>query len=205
MHLLHVAEFGIVSVRLYSVPATLIVGTHSFAAEIQGQMIKKRITQWCRKHPTSASTLLIKGSNSFLSSLPLFFATLTGYIPLHTIRFVLYRFAFGVDVPKDSIIYWRCRFNKPSLVHIGHHSIIGPDAFLDGRHGLYIGNNVSIAFQVLIFTREHDINSPTFEGVGGPVFIEDRVFIGSRATDSPQCEDRRRRSCSLWGCCYKRC
>jgi acetyltransferase-like isoleucine patch superfamily enzyme len=128
---------------------------------------------------------MIIRSKSFLSWLILFFVTLTGYIPLHTIRFVLYRFAFGVDFPKDSIIYWRCRFNKPSGVHIGHHSIIASDAFLDGRHGLYIGNNVAIAYQVLIFTREHDINSPTFEGVGGPVFIEDRVYVGSRAIILP--------------------
>jgi acetyltransferase-like isoleucine patch superfamily enzyme len=70
-------------------------------------------------------------------------------------------------------------------VHIGEHSIVGNDAFLDGRHGLYIGNNVNIAAHVLIYTRQHDPTSPTFAAVEGPVFIEDRVYIGPRVTILP--------------------
>jgi maltose O-acetyltransferase len=110
---------------------------------------------------------------------------MTGYIPIHTIRSLLYRFVFNVDMQKNSVIYWRCRFFSPSGVHIGEHSIIGNDAFLDGRHGLYIGNNVSIAAHVLIYTREHNLSSPTFEGVAEPVSIGDRVYIGPRAIILP--------------------
>jgi acetyltransferase-like isoleucine patch superfamily enzyme len=51
---------------------------------------------------------------------------------------------------------------------------------------VHIGNNVSIGDQLLIVTKEHDINSPTFEGVGGPVIIEDRAFLGSRVTILPE-------------------
>jgi maltose O-acetyltransferase len=98
---------------------------------------------------------------------------------------LLYRSVFGVDIPRDSTLYWRCRFFDPSGVHIGHNSIVGNDAYLDGRNGIYIGNNVSIAAQVLIFTKEHDPTSPTFDAVGGSVFIEDRVYIGSRVTILP--------------------
>lgn len=104
---------------------------------------------------------------------------------MHTIRSLLYRFVFKVDVRKDSVIYWRCRFFSPWGVHIGEHSIVGNDAFLDGRHGLYIGNNVNIAAYVLIYTRAHDPRSPTLEGIGKPVFIEDRVYIGPRVTILP--------------------
>ena len=144
-------------------------------------MIEQKIEQFARRHPTSALTILMRG----LRDLLFFFATLTGYIPIHTIRFVLYRSVFGVDIPRDSTIYWRCRFFDPYGVHIGHNSIVGNDAFLDGRNGLYIGNNVSIAAQVLILTMEHDLSSPTFGVMGGPVFIEDRVYIGSRVTILP--------------------
>jgi maltose O-acetyltransferase len=82
-------------------------------------------------------------------------------------------------------------------VSIGHNTIIGNDAFLDGRmthflrykkeHGypLTIGNNVSIAGEVRIYTMEHDIDSPTFEEVGAPVVIEDYVVIGTRVTILP--------------------
>jgi acetyltransferase-like isoleucine patch superfamily enzyme len=149
-------------------------------------MIQQRITQWCRKHPTSTSTLLIKKSNRFVQYLRLFIATLTGHIPSHTVRFVLYRFVCGVDIPKDSVIHGRCRFKAPWGVHIGHNTWLGVDASLDGRSGVHIGNNVSIGDQLLILTKEHAINSPTFEGVGGPVIIEDRAFLGSRVTILPE-------------------
>jgi maltose O-acetyltransferase len=111
--------------------------------------------------------------------------TMTGYIPSHAARFILYRFFFGVDYPRSSIIYWRCRFFEPSGVHIGANSFVGNDAFLDGRSEIYIGNNVSIAGEVRIYTMEHDIASPTFGGSGARVNISDWVVIGARVTILP--------------------
>lgn len=70
-------------------------------------------------------------------------------------------------------------------MHIGHHSIIGNDTFLDGREGIYIENNVNIAGYTLIFTQEHDTDSPTFATAGGPVSIEDWVYTGARVTILP--------------------
>jgi len=136
-------------------------------------------------------------------------ATLTGYIPSHTIRLFLYRHFFRVKIGKDSSIHWLARFNLPSGVSIGHNTIIGNDAFLDGRskriwkkgenrlvgylknflnpgaRPLIIGNNVSIAGEVRIYTMQHDIDSPDFEEVGAPVVIEDYVVIGTRVTILP--------------------
>lgn len=126
-----------------------------------------------------------------------YLCTLTGYIPSHTIRLFLYRTLYQVKIGKDSSIHWRCEFNQPAGVEIGHNTIIGNDAFLDGRmknfityrkeHGrpLKIGNNVSIAGEVRIYTMEHDIDSPDFAEVGAPVIIEDYVVIGTRVTILP--------------------
>ena len=126
-----------------------------------------------------------------------YLATLTGYIPSHTIRLLLYKYVFRVSIGKDSSIHWRAEFNQPAGVSIGHNTIIGNDAFLDGRakqflkyrkeHGfpLTIGNNVSIAGEVRIYTMEHDILSQDFSESGGPVVIEDYVVIGSRVTILP--------------------
>jgi acetyltransferase-like isoleucine patch superfamily enzyme len=112
-------------------------------------------------------------------------ANLSGKIPCHTIRLTLLRSLFKVKFPKDSVIYCGCRFFHPWGVHIGHHSIVGNDAFLDGRFDLTIGNNVNIAGEVRIYTLEHDIASPTFGGSGGPVTIQDWVYIGTRVTILP--------------------
>jgi maltose O-acetyltransferase len=104
---------------------------------------------------------------------------------------------FRIKIGKDSSIHWRAEFNQPAGVEIGHNTIIGNDAFLDGRmknfvtylksngHPLKIGNNVSIAGEVRIYTMEHDIDSPDFAEMGAPVVIDDYVVIGTRVTILP--------------------
>lgn len=138
-----------------------------------------------------------------------FLATLTGYIPSHTVRLLLYRYIFRMHIGRDSSIHWRAEFNQPSGISIGHNTIIGNDAFLDGRYkrvwksgenkiigyikellfpsvkSLAIGNNVSIAGEVRIYTMEHDIDSPDFAELGASVVIEDYVVIGTRVTILP--------------------
>ena len=145
----------------------------------------------------------------FFIDLWVYFATLTGYIPSHTIRLFLYRHIYRIKIGKHTSIHWRAEFNQPSGIEIGHNTIIGNDAFLDGRFvrdwqgkrkniGVYlkeffapavrplrIGNNVSIAGEVRIFTMEHDINSPDFIAIAAPVTIEDYVVIGTRVTILP--------------------
>lgn len=138
-----------------------------------------------------------------------YLATLTGIIPSHTVRLFLYRTVFRLKIGRDSSIHWLARFNLPSGIEIGHNSIIGNDAFLDGRfvrnvsgkptglstyisqflnptyRPLRIGNNVSIAGEVRIFTMEHDIDDPEFRERGAPVVIEDYVVIGTRVLILP--------------------
>lgn len=138
-----------------------------------------------------------------------YLATLTGFIPSHTIRLFLYRYMFGVRIGRHTSIHWRAEFNNPAGITIGHNTIIGNDAFLDGRfkrenvegeskassyrnqffgkgtRPLVIGNNVSIAGEVRIYTMEHDIDSPTFSEIGAPVIIEDYAVIGTRVTILP--------------------
>jgi acetyltransferase-like isoleucine patch superfamily enzyme len=137
-----------------------------------------------RRKESRVISFLIAGYH-FLEDFNLFAATITGYIPIHTIRLLLYKHLFRVDVPLDAIIYWRCRFFAPAGVHIGHHSIIGNDAFLDGRTGLFVGSNVNIAAEVRIYTLEHDITSADFRPKGAPVHIDDWVYIGPRVTILP--------------------
>jgi len=134
---------------------------------------------------SSRAFAVLKVIYLYLRDFNIFCATLTGYIPFHIVRSALYRGLFGVDLPHDSVVYWRCRFFVPDGVHIGHRSIIGNDAFLDGRNGLYIGNDVSIAAEVRIYTMEHDIASTDFAMSGASVRVDDWAFIGPRVTILP--------------------
>lgn len=138
-----------------------------------------------------------------------YLCTLTGIIPSHTFRLFLYRFLFRIKIGKDSSVHWLARFNLPSGIAIGRNTIIGNDAFLDGRsyrkwksgelkfvsyirdfarpsiRPLRIGNNVSIAGEVRIYTMQHDIDDPEFREIEGEVVIDDYVVIGTRVTILP--------------------
>jgi acetyltransferase-like isoleucine patch superfamily enzyme len=148
-------------------------------------MLKEKITEYVGKHRTSMASRLIIAIYSIFDGFLLFSATYTGYIPSHLIRYCLYSRIFRVKIPRDSIIYWRCRFFSPGGIHIGHNSIIGNDAFLDGRRELHIGNNVNISAEVRIYTLQHDIESPSFGVNGGSVYIKDWVSIGARVIILP--------------------
>jgi acetyltransferase-like isoleucine patch superfamily enzyme len=117
--------------------------------------------------------------------LTMFGVNFNGRIGIHSIRHPVYRHIYGIGLPNDSIIYCGCRFFNPKGVKLGNHSIVGDHAFLDGRQGLTIGNNVNIGSEVRIYTLEHDPDSPSFAAKGGPVAIKDWVYIGSRVTIMP--------------------
>ena len=145
----------------------------------------------------------------FLIDFWVFLAILTGLIPSHIIRLFLYRYFFRIKIGQDSSIHWRAQFNLPSGIEIGHNTIIGNDAFLDGRFArkwttdqnrlltyiqdffnpkikpLKIGNNISIAGEVRIYTMQHDIDDPNFGEIGDQVVIDDYVVIGTRVTILP--------------------
>jgi putative colanic acid biosynthesis acetyltransferase WcaF len=110
---------------------------------------------------------------------------LTGYIPSHGLRKFLYRYLFGVKIGRRSIIHWQTRWFKPSGIRIGNECNIGNNAFLDGRCGLTIGNRVATGAEIMIYTLQHDIDSADFGTAGGPVIIEDYVYIGPRAIILP--------------------
>lgn len=106
------------------------------------------------------------------------------FIPFYSIRHSYYRFVCGIKIGKESSLHMRTFITGRNIV-IGEKSVINRSCYLDGRDRLHIGNCVSISPYVHIITGSHDINSSTFEFVSSPVFIEDYVWIGSRATILP--------------------
>lgn len=115
----------------------------------------------------------------------LLFAAWTGHVPSHRYRNFVYRRILGLRLSPQSCIHWRARFFQPEGVSIDAFTTIGNDIFLDGREGITIGKCVNIAGEVMIFTQEHDVQSPTFAVTGGPVVVEDYVYIGSRVVVLP--------------------
>lgn len=112
-------------------------------------------------------------------------AAWVGFVPSHRLRNAFYRQVLGLRLAPESCIHWRARFFQPEGVQVGPYTTIGNDIFLDGREGITIGQCVNIAGEVMIFTQEHDVQSPMFAVTGGPVVIEDYVYLGSRVVVLP--------------------
>lgn len=121
---------------------------------------------------------------SYFMDLELFLLRLVGFIPSHSLRILIYKLD-GVKIGKKAHIHMGTQFFNPTKVKIGEGTIIGQNAFLDGRDELIIGKHVDIASDVLIYNSEHDINSDDFRPINGSVVIGDYVFIGPRAIVLP--------------------
>lgn len=107
-----------------------------------------------------------------------------GFIPIYTLRWLIYSLD-GVEIGKGAHIHMGTQFFYPGKIRIGEGSIIGQNAFLDGRDKLIIGKFVDIASDVMIYNSEHDVNSQDFSVITAPVEIGDYVFIGPRAIILP--------------------
>ena len=106
------------------------------------------------------------------------------YIPSRHLRIWFLRLKGAQIAPRVSM-FRNVDIRCPQRLKIGGGNSIGPKVMLDARSGLTTGTNVTIAYEAIIWTLHHDMNSPTFKAVGEPVVIGDRVWICSRAIILP--------------------
>jgi acetyltransferase-like isoleucine patch superfamily enzyme len=114
----------------------------------------------------------------------LFLLRLVGFIPLHFLRLIIYKMD-GIKIGKGSHIHMGAQFFEIGKIEIGEDTLIGQNAFLDGRDRLIIGSHVDMASEVMIYNSEHDVNAEDFSAITAPVEIGDYVFIGPRAIILP--------------------
>lgn len=108
-------------------------------------------------------------------------------IPIHRIRYIFYKYILKININSSAYIMLGQYIysNRNANFKIGYYSIINRNCILDRRGGLYIGNNVNISSEVAIYTGGHKINSPSFEYYTKPVYVDDYVWIGTRAMIMP--------------------
>ncbi|MFZ5366150.1 MAG: acyltransferase [Patescibacteria group bacterium] len=114
----------------------------------------------------------------------IFIINYSGWCPFWFWRRFIYRLA-GLRIGRGSKVHVFCRFFEPGNIEIGEDTIIGNNAFLDGRAPLKIGNHVDIASEVMIYNSEHDVHDEYMRAVEEPVTIEDYAFIGPRVIILP--------------------
>ena len=97
-------------------------------------------------------------------------------IPLWCVRKLLYQLC-GMKIGKGSRILLKTRVYCPRRITIGDYTIINEFCYLDGRGGLKIGSNVTIAVYSKIISAGHVIDNNNFEYTDAPIIIDDNVAI----------------------------
>lgn len=143
-----------------------------------------RLREEVKTHAPQWLVRAVRSRRQVWSDLRLRLLTEAGHLPSHRARKFFYRRS-GLSIPDNSSIHWRCEFYAPERITIGEHSTIGDSCFLDGRSRLTIGNCVNFGSHVSVYTRQHAVDSPTFEEIGAPVVIGDHAWVASHAIILP--------------------
>lgn len=106
------------------------------------------------------------------------------HLPSYTIRHWYLRSILRIRIGRHSAIHMHCFFSNRHVT-IGHNTIINRHCYLDGRFGIFIGNNVSISPYCALLSLSHDVNDPHFGAIGKKTVINDNVWIGMRAMILP--------------------
>ena len=83
----------------------------------------------------------------------------------------------GFDVSPDAAVQGGVRVFGPKRLKVGAGSMINSGVRLDNRKGITIGRNVNVAHDCRIYTLGHDVRSPSFAAVGGPVVLDDHSVL----------------------------
>lgn len=92
---------------------------------------------------------------------------------------------WGMKIGKDVAMFMGAHIRCPSKISIESGVSIGPRVCLDGRSGLIIRKNATLAYECVIWTLHHNFNSPTFASVGEPVEIQEYAWVCCRAIILP--------------------
>lgn len=109
---------------------------------------------------------------------------LIGPMPGHALRLAYYRQVLGWSIGERTSIHHGLKiFGGRGRVRIGNCTTFQMDCLVigAGMDDLWIGDNVAIAYRVALVMGSHDVLAPGFDGMTGPITIEDHVFVGTGA------------------------
>ena len=130
---------------------------------------------------------LLRKIDNFIYGLCRYTSIWVGHIPGHTMRRVIFKYIFCMQINRHAIIHGGCEIRSPWNIKIGN-SVIGVGAILDGRNGIEIEDDVVMATGVWIWTEQHDLQDSYFRCLdkGGKVTIKRHVWIGNRVSILPR-------------------
>lgn len=106
-----------------------------------------------------------------------------GCLPF-ALRPLLYRLC-RFEIARSATVQGGVRFFHVGRLKIGAGTLVNRGVYLDNRAGITIGENVSIAHDVRIYTLGHDVNDAGFAARGKPVEIGDYAVLFAGAMIMP--------------------
>lgn len=105
-------------------------------------------------------------------------------IPCWPLRKILYRL-LGMKIGRGSRILMKTIVVSPWKISIGDHTYINENCFLDGRGGIHIGSNVTVAVYSKLLTGYHDIDDDLFSYETKSISLEDNSVLFAGCTCLP--------------------
>jgi putative colanic acid biosynthesis acetyltransferase WcaF len=93
--------------------------------------------------------------------------------------------SFGARIGKGCILRPGLNIKHPWLLHIGDHTWIGENVWIDNLTNVTIGNHVCISQGATIITGNHRWDKVSFDLTTHPITIEDGAWIGAKSTLLP--------------------
>lgn len=121
----------------------------------------------------------IKYIHSWLNTIDWLFIVIVKHTPSRHLRLAMLRHK-GAKINNEVSMFASVEVRNPRGLSIGKGCSIGPKVLLDARKGLTIGNSVVIAYDAIIWTLHHDMNTDDFRTTGAPTTIDDYAWICSR-------------------------
>lgn len=108
-----------------------------------------------------------------------------GRVPSRRLRRFWLRRMLG-SFETGAFVCMHVHFMDPAGVYLGPRSVINAHCILDGREQpIRIAEDVDIGTHTHIWTLQHDPHDDAHGTSGGPVTVEDHVWIAARATILP--------------------
>lgn len=127
---------------------------------------------------------LKKVYGSWRATLPYIMMFIIKHIPSKRLRIIILKRG-GVKVGNHVSMFASVDIRNLKGLVIENGCSIGPKVLLDARKGIHIHKNVTIAYDAIIWTLHHDMNSTDFKAVGAPVEIGEYAWICSRSIILP--------------------
>jgi maltose O-acetyltransferase len=137
-----------------------------------------------RKSPLARASTALAARSQLVREFLFVLTAAVGHVPSGRFRHAFYRGLLGMTLGRGARVNGRAEI-RVGDISIGDGTIVGHDAILDGRSGIWIGRSVNISSEVAIWTLQHDHQDPDFRSVGGPVVVHDRAWLSFRATILP--------------------